>query len=91
MTNDTTHNTEILAWWFAPVERRYGEGDGGVSESLIDALLSASDSVLHRVRLSAADRTILWTMDCTDILRAFARECALEAIKVSGWEAPPRR
>jgi len=55
------------------------------TEHLIDALEDASSPILHR----RDGETTLWSMDITDILRAFARECALDAIKVSGLEVPP--
>ena len=120
-TTDTTDSTEILAWWFAPKDRRLGYGDGRpivvgealtvegepvlcehglhASKRLIDALNYAQSPMLHRVRsggrvvhgtdkCAATERTVLWTMDCTNILCAFARHCALDAITVSRWEAP---
>lgn len=74
-----TDTTDIMAWRFepstVPIKR------------LIDALGTAKSPILHRVHLEK--RTTLWSMDCTDILRTFARQCALDAIRISGCEAPP--
>jgi len=64
----------------------------------LDALRYATGSLLHRVRLSgkivtcddklvASERTIVASIDATDLLQAFARWCALQVIKC--WAAPP--
>ena len=90
----------VLAWDFESEDGRPGHGDGRfASERLIDALNHAKSPILRRVRLggivvrsgdrcAATERTSLWTMDGTDILRTFARQCAFDVIKVSGWQAP---
>ena len=72
-----TDSSRIPTWRFASSPRS--------TEHLIDALEDASSPILHR----RDGETTLWSMDITDILRAFARECALDAIKVSGLEVPP--
>ncbi len=67
------------------------------SVRLIDALTYAPGSTLSRVELSgeiltdndkivATDRRVLWTIDATDLLRRFARSCALDVIDL--WDAP---
>jgi len=67
------------------------------SRRLIDALRYAPGCILHRVELSgeiikdedkvvATERTILWRMDVEDLLRDFARRCALDVI--DAWDAP---
>jgi hypothetical protein len=68
------------------------------SERLIDALQYAPGPLLCRVRLggkmvphggnkfAAAERTILWRFDATEVLRAFGRHCALEVLDL--WDAP---
>ena len=68
------------------------------SERLIDALQYAPGPLLCRVRLggkmvphggdkfAAAERTILWRFDATEVLRAFGLQCALEVIDL--WDAP---
>lgn len=94
MTRDPT---DILAWRFAPAVSE--EPLLHASECLIDALNYAESSILHRFRLSgmivrggdtcaATEMTSLWSMNCSDILRTFARQCAFDAIRVSGWSAP---
>jgi hypothetical protein len=69
------------------------------SERLIDALQYAPGPLLCRVRLggkmvphgddkfAAAERTILWRFDATEVLRGFGLQCALEVIDL--WDAPP--
>lgn len=68
------------------------------SERLIDALQYAPGNTLCRVRMSGkavrqddklatTERTILWRIDATDVLRAFARRCALDVAHL--WEMPP--
>ena len=65
---------------------------------LLDALEYAPSATLCRVRcdgkiiqdqdkLVCTKRTILWRIDATDILREFARWCALQVIDF--WNAPP--
>lgn len=67
------------------------------SRRIIDALLYASGPVCCRVlvggeiieghdKLVASERTILWRVDATDVLRKFARECALDVVHL--WDAP---
>ena len=67
------------------------------SVRLIDALQYAPDATLCRVRcggemlherdkLVCRQRTILWRIDAADLLRAFARQCALDAAHL--WEMP---
>ena len=68
------------------------------SERLIDALQYAPGPILCRVqmggtikkesdKLVARQRTILWRVDSTDILRKFARQCALDVAHL--WDMPP--
>jgi len=68
------------------------------SERLIDALEHASGPILCRVqmggtikkdsdKLVARQRTILWRIDSTDVLRKFARQCALDVAHL--WDMPP--
>ena len=68
------------------------------SERLIDALQYAPGWVLCRVqmggtikretdKLVARRRTILWRIDATDVLRSFARRCALDVAHL--WDMPP--
>ena len=68
------------------------------SERLIDALQYAPGWTLCRVRMSgtikretdklvARERTILWRIDATDVLRTFARRCALDVAHL--WDMPP--
>ena len=67
------------------------------SDRLLDALKYARSSILWRVDLGgeilhgddkacAAERTHLWKMDIEDILRDFARRCALDVVHL--WDAP---
>ena len=67
------------------------------SERLIDALQYAPGSTICRVvvdkdiirdrdKLVARKRTILWRVDGEDLLRQFARNCALEC--VDKWDPP---
>lgn len=67
------------------------------SERLTDALMYAPGALLHRVKMSgymrrqgdkivAAERTILWSIESTAVLRAFARKCALDVLHL--WDAP---
>lgn len=66
---------------------------------LIDSLMYAPGSILHRVEIGddyesqghndkvvSYERTILWSFDATDVLRSFARLCALDVIHL--WDAP---
>ena len=68
------------------------------SERLIDALEYAPGPILCRVRMGgtikkdsdklvARQRTILWRVDLTDMLRKFARQCALDVAHL--WDMPP--
>ena len=68
------------------------------SERLIDALQYAPGQVLCRVQMGgtikreedkmvARRRTILWRIDATDVLRVFARRCALDVAHL--WDMPP--
>ena len=68
------------------------------SERLIDALQYAPGSTLCRVAVSgeiirdndkgaSTGRTILWRIDATDVLRRFARKCALDVAHL--WDMPP--
>ena len=68
------------------------------SERIIDALQYAPGDTVCRVRcdgeiLRDADkwvctqRTILWRVDATDLLRRFARQCALDVAHL--WKMPP--
>jgi len=68
------------------------------SERILDALKYAPGPYLWRVRLSgeiaasddklvASERTALWGVDATPVLRDFARRCALDVIHL--WDAPP--
>ena len=63
----------------------------------IDALRYAPGPFVHRVRcggetvlegdkLICAERTILWSIDAAEVLRHFARLCALDVIHL--WDAP---
>lgn len=70
--------------------------DGGhrlhSSESIFDAMKYAPGSTIHRVKLgadilkpqedilAATERTILWSVDAEELLKAFARKCALHVI-----------
>ncbi len=67
------------------------------SERLIDALHYAPGAVLCRVecggeiihdgdKLVARERTALWSIDATEILRSFARQCALDVAHL--WNMP---
>ena len=61
----------------------------GYSRRIIDALQYASGNAIHRVELGgslATERTVLFTVDGTDLLRKFARQCALDVIHL--WAAP---
>ena len=68
------------------------------SERIIDALGFAPGPILCRVqmggtikkdsdKLVARQRTILWRIDSTDVLRKFARQCALDVAYF--WDMPP--
>ena len=68
------------------------------SDRLIDALQYAPGWTLCRVRMGgtikretdklvARERTILWRIDATDVLRAFACKCALDVAHL--WDMPP--
>ena len=67
------------------------------SERIIDALQYSGSAILYRVELSrdidhgvnkscAAERVYLERIDVEEILRKFARECALSVIHL--WDAP---
>ena len=67
------------------------------SATIYDALKYAPGPMLCRVRLggdiirgddklAASERTVLWAFDATDVLRVFARRCALDVIHL--WDAP---
>ena len=67
------------------------------SKRLIDALRYAPGTYVWRVELGgdivrdddkfvASERTALWGYDATDVLRAFARRCALDVVGL--WDAP---
>ena len=67
------------------------------SKRIIDALSYAPGPVVWRVELggemaigddkiSATERRYLWGFDATDLLRKFARKCALNVIHL--WDAP---
>ena len=67
------------------------------SRRLIDALKYAPGPVVAKVQLGgivvhgtdksvATKRTTIAIADCTDILRAFARKCALDVLHL--WDAP---
>ena len=67
------------------------------SKKIIDALQYAPGPVVWRVELSgqmdisddkiaASDRRYLWGYDTNDVLRTFARRCALDVIHL--WDAP---
>jgi hypothetical protein len=67
------------------------------SKRLIDALSYAPGSILCKVKLGgtivhgddksvATERTVIAMADCTDVLREFARKCALDVIHL--WDAP---
>lgn len=67
------------------------------SRCIIDALRYARGETICRVVLSgeieeeldklvASERTILWRMDATELLREFARRCALDVAHL--WDAP---
>ena len=68
------------------------------SERLIDALQYAPGPILCRVqmggtikkesdKLVARQRTIIWRVNSTDVLRKFARQCALDVAHL--WNMPP--
>lgn len=74
-----------------------GESGLHASRRIIDALEYAPGPICCRVqvggeiiegndKLVAAERTILWRVDATDVLRKFARDCALDVIHL--WDAP---
>ena len=74
-----------------------GESGLHASRRIIDALEYAPGPICCRVqvggeiiegndKLVAAERTILWRDDATDVLRKFARDCALDVIHL--WDAP---
>ena len=67
------------------------------SERLIDALQYAPGPILCRVQMGGAikkesdklvarQRTILWRVNSTDVLRKFARQCALDVAHL--WNMP---
>jgi len=67
------------------------------SVDILDALKYASGSVICRVelggeivrgndKLCATRRRILWRLDAAEVLRAFARKCALDVVRL--WDAP---
>ena len=67
------------------------------SRNLLDALTYAPGNILCRVelrgtiiessdKLVASRRYVEWTLDATDLLREFARWCALQVIHL--WDAP---
>ena len=67
------------------------------SERIFDALTYAPGHVIHRVecgdivqaqddKFVCRERTILWSVDGEDVLRAFARRVALDVIHL--WDAP---
>ena len=67
------------------------------SKRIIDALSYAPGPIVWRVELggemaigddkiSATERHYLWGYDATDVLRRFARKCALDVIHL--WDAP---
>lgn len=69
------------------------------SEQLIDALGYATGPILCRTKhtgtierdidgkqLASSECTILWRLDATDVLRAFARRCALDVAHL--WDMP---
>ena len=67
------------------------------SSRIIDALQYAPGPMIYRVELSgtiitgvdkmvATERTYLWGYDATDVLRLFARRCALDVVHL--WDAP---
>jgi hypothetical protein len=67
------------------------------SKKLMDALWYAPGSIICRVecsgkilhdkdKLVCTERTILWTYDATEVLRDFARRCALDVVDL--WDAP---
>jgi hypothetical protein len=67
------------------------------SKRIIDALDCAPGNIVWRVELtgkivhgsdkvSATNRKYLWGVDCNDILKDFARRCALDVIHL--WDAP---
>ena len=67
------------------------------SERLIDALQYAPGPILCRVRMGgtikkesdqlvARQRTIIWRVNSTDVLRKFARQCALDVAHL--WNMP---
>ncbi len=67
------------------------------SKQILDALKYAPGSTICRVELSgkvkhdpdkmvASERVILWRIDGEDLLRRFARRCALDVIHL--WDAP---
>jgi hypothetical protein len=67
------------------------------SVRILDALGYAPGTTVCRVeltgtifedgdKLAASERTILWRLDATDVLRAFARRCALDVVHL--WDAP---
>jgi hypothetical protein len=67
------------------------------SKRLLDALDYAPGSMLHRVecreiverdhdKFVCRERTILWSLDVDELLRQFARRCALDVIHL--WDAP---
>lgn len=67
------------------------------SVNILDALDYAHGHVICRVRMSgdiiygedklvASERTVLWMYNCEDVLREFARWCALEVVHL--WDTP---
>jgi len=77
--------------------RRRGASGLFACYQVIDALRHATGSTVCRVRVSgkikrherilyAAERTIIWRLDVSEILATFARHCALDVAHL--WEMP---
>jgi hypothetical protein len=110
----------MIAWYFAPDDRRLRYGDGrlvevGVTHTVkgppifcqrglhasvraLDALKYARVPVACLVRVGgeiaacedrivATERTYMYVIDATDVLRVFSRRCALQVVDL--WDCPP--
>jgi hypothetical protein len=92
---------KIKAWYFSGIDKKLRYGDGRTikvgSVKPLDALNYAPGPVVWRVELAgdmdigydkiaATECKYLWGYDATDVLRLFARKCALDVVHL--WHAP---
>ena len=90
-----------LAWHFSSEILSNGDSSESVrlhaSKRLIDALANSSGCFLHRVEcreivegdnneFACRERKTLWAIDAEDLLRRFARLCALDVVHL--WDCP---